>query len=59
MIFEELCKCGSIIPLGYGYYNYGKPVKCINCGRINRKSTDFVPKNKKNKLKSHRRTNGS
>ena len=36
---EERCKCGSIIPKGYGYYNYGKPLLCRTCGRINQKKT--------------------
>lgn len=34
---EERCECGMLIPKGYGYYNYGKAVKCFGCGRINRK----------------------
>ena len=29
------CKCGMIIPRGYGYYNYNQPIRCFNCGRIN------------------------
>lgn len=32
---EEKCKCGSSIPKGYGYYNYGKSIRCFNCGRTN------------------------
>lgn len=35
--FEERCECGMFIPKGYGYYNYGKLVKCFGCGKINRK----------------------
>jgi len=35
---EIKCECGASIPLGYGYYNYGKAVRCFFCGRINMKS---------------------
>lgn len=35
MIDEEKCKCGMNIPKGFGYYNYGKQIKCFGCGRIN------------------------
>ena len=35
---EEKCKCGTIIPKGYGYYNYGRPIRCNICGRLNQKS---------------------
>jgi len=36
--FEDRCVCGSHITKGYGYYNYNKPIKCLNCGRINLQS---------------------
>ena len=35
---EDKCKCGTDIPMGYGYYNYGKELKCFGCGKVNRKS---------------------
>jgi hypothetical protein len=35
MIIEDKCKCGMCIPMGYGYYNYNRKVKCFGCGRIN------------------------
>jgi hypothetical protein len=37
MISEERCMCGTFIPKGYGYYNYGQSIVCKTCGRINRK----------------------
>jgi hypothetical protein len=35
---EEKCVCGFSIPRGYGYYDFGKGVKCFGCGRINYRS---------------------
>ena len=32
---EDRCKCGFIIPRGYGYYNYRKKLLCLRCGRKN------------------------
>ena len=34
---EDNCKCGADIPRGYGYYNYGKPIRCMDCGTINQR----------------------
>jgi len=40
MIFEENCECGMSIPKGYGYYNYGMPLTCFGCGRVNQKAVE-------------------
>ena len=48
---EEKCKCGFRIPRGYGYYNYGKPVKCFGCGRINKREHIETPKELTEKLR--------
>lgn len=37
IIKEEFCECGFVIPLGYGYYEFGKSVRCRKCGKINKK----------------------
>ena len=47
-IGEDKCECGFSIPRGYGYYNYGKRIKCFQCGRINQKHNawdDYCKKN--------------
>lgn len=41
MNFDENCECGWRIPMGYGYYNFGKPVECLGCGKINQKESEI------------------
>jgi hypothetical protein len=43
-MFEDRCGCGANIPMGYGYYNCNKPLRCFNCGRMNKKLIVGLPK---------------
>ena len=48
---EELCSCGYPIPRGYGYYNYLRKIKCINCGNMNQRTHIETPEELYKKLK--------
>lgn len=38
-MFEEVCECGTQIPRGYGYYNYGRKLRCYGCGKYNQEGS--------------------